>query len=120
ESKAAGMGRGGEGFVKLATVSHDTRHAGRAGHGAVLGSKNLKAVLVRGSQRTPVADPERVVAAAKELSRKSFGPATAKYRELGTVSNLLTFNRLNALPTRSFQARTFDAAEAMLCVTLYL
>ena len=35
-----------------------------------------------------------VVAAARDLSRRSFGPATAKYRELGTVANLLTFNRL--------------------------
>jgi aldehyde:ferredoxin oxidoreductase len=111
--QSAVIGPAGERLVKFATVSHDNRHAGRGGHGAVLGSKNLKAVLVRGSQRTLVADPERVVTAAKELSRKSFGPATAKYRELGTVSNLLTFNRLNALPTRNFQAGTFAEVEAI-------
>src|SRR5207302_1987218 len=51
-----------------------------------------------------------VVAAARELSRKSFGPATAKYRELGTVANLLTFNRFAALPTRNFQQGTFEEA----------
>ncbi|HKA07300.1 MAG TPA: aldehyde ferredoxin oxidoreductase family protein [Gemmataceae bacterium] len=113
EFQSAVIGPAGERLVKFATISHDNRHAGRGGLGAVLGSKNLKAVLVRGTQRTPVADPDRVVGAAKELSRKSFGPATAKYRELGTVSNLLTFNRLNALPTRNFQAGTFDAAEAI-------
>src|SRR5262249_34043510 len=39
--------------------------------------------------------------------------ATAKYRELGTVANLLTFNRLHALPTRNFQAGRFDDAEAL-------
>ena len=111
--QSAVIGPAGEHLVKFATVSHDNRHAGRGGHGAVLGSKNLKAVLVRGSQRTPLAHPERVIAAAKELSRKSFGPATAKYRELGTVSNLLTFNRLNALPTRNFQTGTFSEAEAI-------
>src|SRR5206468_12281965 len=60
-----------------------------------------------------VADPAAVVAAAKELSRLSFGPATAKYRELGTVANLLTFNRLAALPTRNFQQGTFEQAEAL-------
>jgi aldehyde:ferredoxin oxidoreductase len=60
-----------------------------------------------------VARPEAVVTAAKDLSRRSFGPATAKYRELGTVANLLTFNRLAALPTRNFQAGTFDGAEAL-------
>src|SRR5262249_39467936 len=42
-----------------------------------------------------------------------FGPATAKYRELGTVANLLTFNRFAALPTRNFQQGTFEAAEAV-------
>src|SRR5207248_8284425 len=94
-------------------VSHDNRHAGRGGLGAVLGSKNVKAVVVRGTQRTPVAHPDRVVGLAKDLSRKSFGPATAKYRELGTVSNLLTFNRLNALPTRNFQQGTFEDAAAL-------
>jgi aldehyde:ferredoxin oxidoreductase len=52
-----------------------------------------------------------VVELAKVLSRRSFGPATAKYRELGTVSNLLAFNRLNALPTRNFQQGTFAGAE---------
>src|SRR4029079_9888765 len=41
---------------------------------------------------------------------RSFGPATAKYRELGTLANLLTFNAISALPTRNFQAATFDGA----------
>ena len=113
DAHAAVIGPAGERLVKLATISHDNRHAGRGGLGAVLGSKNLKAVVVRGTRRTAVADPDRVVALARELSRKSFGPATAKYRELGTVSNLLAFNRLNALPTRNFQAGTFDGAEAI-------
>jgi len=108
---AAVIGPAGERLVKFATLSHDNRHAGRGGLGAVLGSKNLKAVLVRGTRRTPVADPDRVLATARDLSRRSFGPATAKYRELGTVANLLTFNRLNALPTRNFQAGTFADAE---------
>jgi aldehyde:ferredoxin oxidoreductase len=109
--QAAVIGPAGERLVKFATLSHNNRHAGRGGLGAVLGSKNLKAVLVRGSRRTEVADADRVVAAARDLLRRSFGPATAKYRELGTVANLLTFNRLNALPTRNFQAGTFAEAE---------
>lgn len=107
------IGPAGENLVRFATISHDNRHAGRGGLGAILGSKNLKAIGVRGSHRTPVADPAGVIAAAKELSARSFGPATAKYRELGTVANLLTFNRLNALPTRNFQAGQFEGAEAI-------
>ncbi len=110
---AAVIGPAGEQLVRYATLSHNNRHAGRGGLGAVMGSKRLKAVLVRGSQRVPVADPAGVVAAARDLSRRSMGPATAKYRELGTVANLLTFNRLHALPTRNFQQGEFAEAEAL-------
>jgi aldehyde:ferredoxin oxidoreductase len=107
------IGPAGERLVRFATVSFDNRHAGRGGLGAVLGSKLLKAVGVRGTKRTPVADPAGVVAAARDLSRRSLGPVTAKYRELGTVANLLAFNRLNALPTRNFQAGQFEEAAAV-------
>jgi aldehyde:ferredoxin oxidoreductase len=107
------IGPAGENQVRYATISHDNRHAGRGGLGAVMGAKNLKAVAVAGSQRVPVADPTGVVAAARDLSQRSFGPATAKYRELGTVANLLTFNRLAALPTRNFQQATFEEAAAL-------
>jgi aldehyde:ferredoxin oxidoreductase len=47
------------------------------------------------------------------LSKRSFGPATAKYRELGTATNLLTFNRFGALPTRNFQSGTFADAPSL-------
>jgi len=110
---AAVIGPAGENRVRYATISHDNRHAGRGGLGAVMGSKRLKALAVAGTQRVEVADPAAVVAAAKDLSQRSFGPATAKYRELGTVANLLTFNRLAALPTRNFQQATFEGAEAL-------
>ena len=113
EFACAVIGPAGEKLVRFATISHDNRHAGRGGLGAVLGSKNVKAIAVRGTQRIEVADPAGLVAAAKDLSRRSFGPATAKYRDLGTVANLLTFNRLNALPTRNFQAGTFEDAAAI-------
>jgi aldehyde:ferredoxin oxidoreductase len=104
------IGPAGENRVRYATISHGSRHAGRGGLGAVMGSKRLKAVAVTGTQRVGLADPAAVVAAARELSQRSFGPATAKYRELGTVANLLTFNRLAALPTRNFQQGTFEGA----------
>ncbi|MFO0841043.1 MAG: aldehyde ferredoxin oxidoreductase family protein [Gemmataceae bacterium] len=110
---AAVIGPAGEHLVRYATISHGNRHAGRGGLGAVMGSKRLKAVVVGGSRRVPLADADAVARAAKDLSRRSFGPATAKYRELGTVSNLLTFNRLHALPTRNFQAGEFADAEAL-------
>lgn len=106
----ASIGVGGERLIPFATLSHDGRHAGRGGLGAVLGSKNVKAVAVRGDRRAAVADPGRLVAIAKGLSLRSFGPATEKYRELGTVANLLVFNRFDALPTRNFAAGRFEGA----------
>lgn len=113
EFQTATIGPAGENLVRYATISHDGRHAGRGGSGAVLGSKNIKAIVVRGNQRVQWADTPALLRLAKELSEKSFGPATAKYRELGTASNLLTFNRLNVLPTRNFQQGSFEGAAAI-------
>lgn len=111
--QTATIGPAGERLVAYATISHDGRHAGRGGSGAVLGSKNIKAIVVRGSQRVEWANSSALVEIARNLSSKSFGPATAKYRELGTASNLLTFNRLNVLPTRNFQQGSFAGANAI-------
>jgi aldehyde:ferredoxin oxidoreductase len=110
EFSVAVIGPAGERIVRYATISHDGRHAGRGGSGAVMGAKNIKAIAVRGSQRCEWAFPGELAAYAKDLSVRSFGPATAKYRELGTAANLLTFNRLHALPTRNFQAGSFESA----------
>jgi aldehyde:ferredoxin oxidoreductase len=108
--RIAAIGPAGERLVRYATVSHDGRHAGRGGLGAVLGSKRIKAVAVRAATKCATADPQRVLAAARDLRERSFGPATAKYRELGTLANLLAFNAISTLPTRNFQAATFAGA----------
>lgn len=105
--RVAAIGPAGEKLVRYATISNDGRHAGRGGLGAVMGSKRLKAIAVTGHQLSRYAHPEQLIKYAKELSLRSFGPATAKYRELGTVSNLLTFNRIGSLPTRNFQESSF-------------
>lgn len=106
----AAIGVAGERLVRYAGLGNGGRHAGRGGTGAVLGSKRIKAVGVRGHRQTPLADPPRVLAIARDLARRSIGPATEKYRELGTVANLAVLNRLAALPTRNFQQSTFDEA----------
>ena len=108
--RIASIGPAGEHAVRYASLSHDGRHAGRGGSGAVLGSKNIKAIAVRGSQRPAWADARRLTELSRDLSRRSLGPATAKYRELGTTSNVLTFNRFGTLPTRNFQSGTFEDA----------
>jgi aldehyde:ferredoxin oxidoreductase len=111
--RVASIGPAGERLVKYATLSHDGRHAGRGGLGAVLGSKLLKAVAVRAATKVAPADPPAVLAAARDLRARSFGPATAKYRELGTLANLLAFNAIATLPTRNFQAATFAEARRL-------
>jgi aldehyde:ferredoxin oxidoreductase len=111
--RIASIGPAGEHLVRYATVSHDGRHAGRGGSGAVLGSKNIKAIAVRGTRRAEWAHPHELTEISRSLSKRSFGPATAKYRELGTATNLLTFNRFGALPTRNFQTGTFAEAASL-------
>ncbi|MEP7353534.1 MAG: aldehyde ferredoxin oxidoreductase family protein [Acidobacteriota bacterium] len=108
--RVASIGPAGEHLVRYATISHDGRHAGRGGSGAVLGAKNIKAIAVRGTQRPEWAHPSELTALSRDLSKRSLGPATAKYRELGTATNLVTFNRFGALPTRNFQSGTFEEA----------
>src|SRR5580704_16553320 len=49
--RIASIGPAGERLVRYATISHDGRHAGRGGSGAVLGAKNVKAIALRGTQR---------------------------------------------------------------------
>src|SRR6201993_2623342 len=108
--RVAAIGPAGERGIRYATISHDGRHAGRGGLGAVMGAKNLKAIAVRAAAKVATADPRNVLKAAKDLRERSFGPATAKYRELGTLANLLAFNAISTLPTRNFQASAFDGA----------
>ena len=108
-----GIGPAGEQLVRFATISGDNRHAGRGGLGAVFGAKRLKGIVARGTTPCQVADREAVLAMAKDLSQRSLGEGTAKYRELGTIANVLVLNRLGALPTRNFQAGSFEGAEAI-------
>ena len=114
--RVACIGPAGENLVRFASIANDGgRQAGRCGPGAVMGSKNLKAIAVRGDPDAdpPVARPEALREYARDLSRRSLGAATAKYRELGTIANVSVFNRLGTLPTRNFQQSTFEDAEAV-------
>ncbi len=116
--RTAAIGVAGENLVRFATISNDGRHAGRGGLGAVMGSKNLKAISLRGDRQIKIADPAGVEKKARELARRSRGAATARYRELGTISNLALFDRLNVLPTRNFQAGHFAGADKICDETL--
>jgi aldehyde:ferredoxin oxidoreductase len=116
--RVAAIGAAGENRVRFATISNEGRHAGRGGVGAVMGSKNLKAIAVCGQRETSVARPEAVDAIAHSLRQRSLGSVTDKYRSVGTVANLSVFNQLGTLPTRNFQQATFDGAESVSGETL--
>ena len=110
--RVACIGPAGENLVRFASITNDGgRQAGRGGPGAVMGSKNLKALAVRGSQPGAVRRPDALHEYGIDLSRRSLGRATEKYRTLGTMANVSVFNRLGTLPTRNFQQSTFEGAE---------
>jgi len=110
--RVAAIGPAGEKLVRIACIINDsTRAAGRTGLGAVMGSKNLKAVAVRGTKDVTVAKPDEFREFVKMLHERMKGPATRKYRTLGTPENVLVLNSLGVLPTRNFTNATFEAAE---------
>jgi len=107
------IGPAGEKLVRFAMIdcSHH-RHAGRGGGGAVLGSKNLKAVVVRGSHKLTVKNPQRFMAAAhRAFNILADDPATAEYNTYGSVGGVVADSVLGALPTRNFQQASFSGAE---------
>ena len=117
-ARIAAIGKAGENLVRFATISNEGRHAGRGGVGAVMGSKNLKAIALRGDRTISVADLKGVDSIAENLRERSLSSVTDKYRKIGTVANLAVFNRLGALPTRNFQQSTFADADSLSGETL--
>ena len=112
QTRVASIGPAGENLVRYASIANDGgRQAGRCGPGAVMGSKNLKALALQGSQTVDVAMPGATHQYSLDLSKRSLGAATEKYRELGTMANVSVFNRLGTLPTRNFRESTFEGAE---------
>jgi aldehyde:ferredoxin oxidoreductase len=109
--KVAQIGPAGENLVRFACVSNDLdAFAGRTGMGAVMGSKNLKAVACRGRMRLSLADP----ASVKEISRwiRDHTPEAARaMRDYGTARVVPALNRAGGLPTRNFQFGHMDSAD---------
>jgi len=112
-ARIAAIGKAGENLVRFATISNEGRHAGRGGVGAVMGSKQLKAIALCGDRTISVANPDGVDSIAENLRQRSLSSVTDKYRKIGTVANLAVFNRLGTLPTRNFQQSTFADADSL-------
>lgn len=110
--RVAAIGPAGEKLVRIACIMNEqSRAAGRTGLGAVMGSKKLKAIAVRGTKDVMVAHPEEFIEFVKEFHERMKGPATKKYRTLGTPENVLVHNALHCMPTRNYNNAHFEAAE---------
>lgn len=109
--RVCAIGPAGENRVAFAALENDGRQAGRGGAGAVLGSKRLKAIVLRGRGAVPVADAATARRLSLRLRERTLGPKTAKYRILGTGANMRVLARMGQLPTRNFTAATFAGVE---------
>jgi len=108
--KTAVIGPAGENLVKISSITFDGhRHAGRGGAGAVMGSKNLKAIALSGTQKVPLHDPEGFQKKAKDVLKKiqahSFIPIRRKY---GTPYWVKPVNDWGFIPTRNYQEGYFE------------
>lgn len=106
DARVACIGPGGEKMVLFATVMNDKhRAAGRSGMGAVMGSKNLKAVVVRGTGSINVKDPDTFMNAVKEAYKKlKEQPVTsAGLPTYGTAILINILNQVGSLPTRNWR-----------------
>lgn len=111
KAKAAVIGPAGEKLVRYAAIMNDMhRAAGRGGVGAVMGSKNLKAIVVHGTKDVPQADAEKL--------RETFKTATATVKEkaaafskYGTSMVVGITGKAGTIPTRNFQSGYFKEYE---------
>lgn len=104
--RALVIGPAGENLVRYAAVANEkNRVYGRCGPGAVFGSKNLKAIRVRGREKITIADEARYRSALDQtLYLMKQAPITKRLlRELGTAGLILLINLINMLPHRNFQ-----------------
>lgn len=114
--KVAGVlliGQAGENMVKFAPVmSQKGRAGGRPGMGAVMGSKNLKAIVIKGSKDISLADEDKL----KELGRNGYKAIREKenydfWIKQGTMMALEWANESSCLPTKNFSEGVFDQAD---------
>ncbi|HBL50156.1 MAG TPA: aldehyde ferredoxin oxidoreductase, partial [Firmicutes bacterium] len=109
--RVATIGPAGENLVKYACVSHDFgRQSGRTGIAAVLGSKKVKAIAIRGSQTIPVPDPAKLFEVGGRMYENCFAkPGFKEWTPDGTAGVTDWANQIGAFPTRNFWTGYFEA-----------
>ena len=111
--RVIGIGPAGENLVRFACVVDQARHsAGRCGLGAVMGSKNLKAVACRGTRRLEMADSDYIKSFARSFAeRVSQNADTNQLHQYGTSNYYANANAGGALPTRNWNQAMFEGAD---------
>ena len=99
------IGPAGENLVRFAAIVSQERVAGRAGVGAVMGSKNLKAIIANGMKKVPIKEPEKYKGFRKHMTKflLSHPMAGSILPRLGTANLVATTAGRNILPTFNFQ-----------------
>ena len=120
EVRVASIGPAGENLVRFACINCDwSRNAGRTGMGAVMGSKNLKAIVVRGNRDLPVANLEKLVELSSEGYRKlNTHDMMQFWRRQGLMGVIDYANEVGILPTHNFRDTHFEKAEQINGYTL--
>jgi aldehyde:ferredoxin oxidoreductase len=110
EYQIAVIGPGGENLVSYAHINHDYgRQAGRGGVGAVMGSKKVKAIVVHGTKKVPVADIDTYKKAGKALYKAcKEAEGLKEWTRYGTTQVVSWCDESGALPTRNFSAGSFE------------
>jgi aldehyde:ferredoxin oxidoreductase len=106
------IGPAGEKLVRFACIVHERRTAGRCGTGTIMGSKNLKAIAIRGTGDVEVRDIEKLKN-VNERIYKDAKEAMKEYSKYGTPALVELINYAGALPTRNFQSGVFEGAEKL-------
>jgi len=109
------IGPAGENMVKIAVViSQEGRAGGRPGLGAVMGSKNLKAVAINGSQTIPAANLDELKAIGTEAYKTLVKNSNYDFwRRQGTMATVEWSQENSVLPTHNFREGVFDQAETI-------
>jgi len=116
KARVSCIGPAGERLVKIASIMNDKhRAAGRSGVGAVMGSKNLKAVVVRGTLDTPLAEPDEMRELSRQVRREVAADVKkgSTLREYGTAYVPIVTNEIGILPTRNFQTGVFEGVDGI-------
>ena len=118
--KTAVIGPAGENLVKFSAITIDGhRHAGRGGTGAVMGSKNLKAIALSGSNKISVYNEEKFKKKTKEVLKQiqenDFVPKRRKY---GTPYWIKIINKEGFIPTKNYQEGNFEYADEINADTM--